>query len=182
MIFYTVSYLDNDVGGLLQGALPAGQSDPHMREPVRQEESQADREDGQWVEQQALEDAETIALLRLGRGETRDREEEDKRRGEEKGRGAYITVDCCSQCVHSSGEWYPSTHTYWAHCDLLILQEVYVVPIPTVTPRTVGSAEGIAIGEPFLRARKPIVGCVCMCYECFIWYTCSKHTSTCTSR
>lgn len=70
MIFYTVSYLDNDVGGLLQGALPAGQSDPHMREPVRQEESQADREDGQWVEQQALEDAETIALLRLGRGET----------------------------------------------------------------------------------------------------------------
>jgi len=73
-----------------------------MREPVRQEESQTDREDGQWVEQQALEDAETIALLR------------------------------------------------WAHCDLLILQEIDVVPIPTVTPSTVGSAEELAIGEPFL--------------------------------
>lgn len=76
-----------------------------MREPVCQEESQADREDGQRVEQQALEDAETIALLRLGRGETLRQGggrirgggitgggRRDNRRGEEGGKGVFIIL------------------------------------------------------------------------------------------
>ena len=57
--------LHDDIIGVVQGASPAGDSDPDVREPVCNKKTQTDRKDGQRVEQQALQPTDTIALLGL---------------------------------------------------------------------------------------------------------------------
>ena len=61
----SMSYLHDDVSGYVKRTLPAGESNPHVGEPVSQQEPQSQREDSNWIEQQGLDQTPPVANLLL---------------------------------------------------------------------------------------------------------------------